>query len=42
VVDSFYVTDLTGAKITNVDRKQAIEETLLAALKGQTAKSQPA
>ncbi|MCT4655560.1 MAG: [protein-PII] uridylyltransferase [Cohaesibacter sp.] len=35
VVDSFYVTDLTGAKITNLDRKQTIEKELLAALKGK-------
>ena len=38
VVDAFYVTDLTGAKITNPDRKKAIETRMLEALKGQSDK----
>ncbi|MCV6546913.1 MAG: [protein-PII] uridylyltransferase [Cohaesibacter sp.] len=41
VVDSFYVTDLTGAKITNIDRKKTIEKTLLGALKGQAGHTKP-
>ncbi|WP_316862237.1 [protein-PII] uridylyltransferase [uncultured Cohaesibacter sp.] len=35
VVDAFYVTDLTGAKITNADRKKAIEERMMEALTGK-------
>jgi [protein-PII] uridylyltransferase len=33
VVDSFYVTDLTGAKITSVDRQKSIYKTLISLLK---------
>nr|WP_319514870.1 [protein-PII] uridylyltransferase [uncultured Cohaesibacter sp.] len=35
IVDAFYVTDLTGAKITNPDRKKAIEERMMEALTGK-------
>ena len=37
IVDAFYVTDLTGAKITNPERRKAIEEGMLEALTGKTA-----
>ncbi len=40
IVDAFYVTDLTGAKITNPDRKKAIEERMMEALTGKP-KEQP-
>ena len=35
IVDAFYVTDLTGAKITNPDRQKAIEELMMDALTGK-------
>ncbi len=35
VVDNFYVTDLTGGKITNDDRQQTIREKMMDALKGK-------
>lgn len=35
IVDAFYVTDLTGAKITNADRQANIKEQMLEALKGK-------
>nr|WP_320144197.1 [protein-PII] uridylyltransferase [uncultured Cohaesibacter sp.] len=35
IVDAFYVTDLTGAKITNPDRKKAIEARMMEALTGK-------
>lgn len=37
VVDVFYVTDLTGAKITNKNRHHAIRRRLIAALQGAAA-----
>ncbi len=37
VIDTFYVTDLTGQKIENPTRQQAIRETLLATLQGDGA-----
>ncbi len=40
IVDAFYVTDLTGAKITNPDRKRVIEERMMEALTGKP-KEQP-
>ena len=41
VVDAFYVTDLTGAKITNPDRREAIEKRMLEALLGEKKQEQP-
>src|SRR5690606_35072902 len=37
VIDTFYVTDLTGQKIENPTRQQAIRARLLATLAGQPA-----
>jgi [protein-PII] uridylyltransferase len=37
VVDVFYVTDLTGAKIINKNRQNAIRRRLLTALQGADA-----
>ena len=39
IVDAFYVTDLTGAKITNPDRQSSIKEQMMEALKGKKKKS---
>ena len=38
-VDVFYVTDLTGAKITNANRRAAIQRHLIAALSPEPAKA---
>ena len=40
-VDVFYVTDLTGAKITNGNREAAIRRRLRAAFDGEPAKAEP-
>ena len=37
VIDTFYVTDLTGQKIDNPTRQQAIRDRLLATLQGEAA-----
>ncbi len=37
VIDTFYVTDLTGAKIDNPNRVDAIRKRLISALKGESA-----
>ena len=42
VIDTFYVTDLTGQKIVNPSRQTAIEQRLTATLEGEAAKSAPA
>ena len=39
VIDTFYVTDLTGQKIENPTRQAAIRERLLAVLDGRTARA---
>ncbi|HHN73400.1 MAG TPA: hypothetical protein ENK13_04865, partial [Thermopetrobacter sp.] len=38
-VDVFYVTDLTGAKITSATRRDAIRERLLEVLEGEAEHS---
>jgi [protein-PII] uridylyltransferase len=38
VIDTFYVTDLTGQKIKNPTRQEAVREKLLAILQGQAAR----
>ncbi|PLW76158.1 [protein-PII] uridylyltransferase [Cohaesibacter celericrescens] len=40
VVDAFYVTDLTGAKITNTDRQKAIEASMIEAMIGPSKPNQ--
>lgn len=40
-VDVFYVTNLTGDKITRSDRKKQIRDTLMAAIQNPVAASQP-
>ena len=39
VVDAFYVTDLTGAKVTNPSRQKTIETRMMEALVGETTKT---
>jgi [protein-PII] uridylyltransferase len=34
VIDTFYVTDLTGAKIENPTRQEAVKKRLIATLEG--------
>ena len=42
VIDTFYVTDLTGQKIENPTRQAAVRERLIATLEGGAGKSQKA
>ncbi|MAB00515.1 MAG: [protein-PII] uridylyltransferase [Stappia sp.] len=41
VVDVFYVTDLTGQKIANIGRQEAIRDRLRAAVDGEAGEDQP-
>lgn len=40
VVDVFYVTDLTGQKIANIGRQEAIRDRLRAAVDGDAGEDQ--
>ena len=41
VVDTFYVTDLVGHKVTNANRQAAIRRRMHAAFDGEAAKAEP-